>query len=387
MIRQSKLILLLGVFIISLTSCNGDQKTSGLFPTWKQRNEAWQDSIQFQHSLDLKKEVKNFVTADAETIPVIAGVDDDAADDPAWFTVKDDSVRFIIAASNKVAGIHLYEVNGDSTGFYNVGRINNIDARTVKTGENDSLTVLAGSNRDQNSILIIAPPVKNGNKEPVTTNIPTTLDDVYGFCLYHSHISGNLYAFVNSKSGEIEQYLLDIDTNYVIGFPVRKLAVRSQPEGMVADDRTGVLYVGEEKGGIHIFDAEPEGNHSSSLIKGSDQSNSFIHYDIEGLALYKTGESGGYLIASSQGNFSFAVFDLTTQLYITSFRIEGSDPDSVEETDGIEIIDTYVSLEYPEGILIVQDGFNTSQGKPEAQNFKIIDWRQIRSLLTASSGV
>lgn len=386
MITHSYLLLLLGVITLSLTSCSGKQEGSGVFATWKQRNEARKDSIQFQHSLDLKKEVKNFVTADAETIPVIASVDDDAADDPAWFTVNYDSVRFIIAGSNKVAGIHFYEINGDSAGFYNIGRINNIDARTVKIAEKESITVLAGSNRDQNSIVTIVPPVKIGNKEPVITNIPTTLDDVYGFCLYHSQVSGRLYAFVNSKSGEIEQYLLDIDTNYVLGFPVRKLAVRSQPEGMVADDRTGVLYVGEEKGGIHIFDAEPEGNHSSTMIKGSDQSNSFIHYDIEGLALYKTGESGGYLIASSQGNFSFAVFDLTTQLYITSFTIEGSDPDSVEETDGLEIIDLYVSAEYPEGFLIVQDGYNTSDGHVEAQNFKIIDWRKIRSLLTTPSG-
>jgi 3-phytase len=267
-----------------------------------------------------------------------------------------------------------------------VGRINNIDARTVKTGDNESITVLAGSNRDQNSIIIIVPPVKSGNKEPITTNIATNLDEVYGFCLYHSQVSGSLFAFVNSKSGTIEQYRLDAVNNQITGSLVRKLSVRSQPEGMVADDRTGILYVGEEKGGIHIFDAEPDSSAISSKIRKSDRSNDLIYYDIEGLALYRTGQNEGYLIASSQGNFSYAVFDLKTHTYITSFRIDGSDPDSVEETDGIEIIDRYVSPGYPEGILIVQDGFNTSNDQAEAQNFKIIDWRKIQVLLPDPSG-
>jgi len=386
MIIQSNFKLLLGVIIISLYSCGGEKEASGFLAKWRQKTEARKDLNEFLHSFDLMKEVKNSVTPDAETMPVFAQHDDDAADDPAWFKLPDDSTRIIIAGSNKVAGIHLYEINGDTAGFFNVGRINNIDSRTVKAGENCTVTILAGSNRDQNSIIIIAPPVKSGNKEPVTTNIATTIEDVYGFCLYHSQVSGNLFAFVNSKSGEIEQYRLDIDCNLITGYPVRKLSVRSQPEGMVADDRTGVLYVGEEKGGIHIFDAEPGGSASSSLIRGSDQSNTLIHYDIEGLALYRSGKSDGYLIASSQGNFSYAVFDLKTHSYITSFRIDGSDPDSVEETDGIEIIDQYVSSDYPEGILIVQDGHNTSNGQVESQNFKIIDWRKIKVLLTEPSG-
>jgi len=385
MIIQSKFSLLLGAIIISLTSCSGEQENNGLFAAWKKRNEARKDAIQFQQSLDLKKKIKDYVTADAETIPVIAAVDDDAADDPAWFTVKDDSLQFIIAGSNKVGGIHLYEITGDSREYYNIGKINNIDARTVEIYENDSITILAGSNRDQNSIVVIVPAVKTGNKEPVITNIATTLEEVYGFCLYQSHLSGTLYAFINSKDGRIEQYRLDISKDSISGSFVRALSVESQPEGMVADDRTGVLFVGEEKKGIHIFGAEPEGNASSTLLKGSDASNGNICYDIEGLALYRLGQNEGYLVASSQGNFSYAVFDLRTQSYIKSFRIEGSDPDSVEETDGLEIIDRYVSAQYPEGILIVQDGFNTSEGNPESQNFKIIDWRKIKSLLTASS--
>lgn len=384
---MNKIILLIALpgFAVSsfMCSCNGENNIHGKTVSRRQRLEAAKDSIEFHNSMELKKLISRSVTADAETIAVCAGIDEDAADDPAWFAVLDDSVRFMIAGSNKVAGIHLYEINGDTAGFYKIGRINNIDARTVGTLDNDSIIILAGSNRDQNSITIISYSEFISDQEPVISNIVTKMNDVYGFCLYHSQISGNLYAFVNSKRGRIEQYRLDVNKDSVTGTLVRKLSVRSQPEGMAADDRTGILYAGEEKNGIHIFDAEPEGSTAARVLKGSDSSNKNIQYDIEGLALYRSGLNEGYLIASSQGNFSYAVFDLKTESYITSFRIEGTDPDGVEETDGLDIIDRYISEEYPEGILIVQDGFNTSGGKPEAQNFKIIDWRKIRSLLNA----
>jgi 3-phytase len=388
MISHPYFKLLLGIIILSLYSCGNEQETSGFLAGWMQKREARKDLREYLRSYNLMKNVENSVTPDAETMPVLAKNNDDAADDPAWFTLDyNDSTHVLIAGSNKLAGIHLYRMNGDTAGFYEVGKINNIDCRKILLSENDSITVLAGSNRDLNSIIVIAPPVKSGNQEPVTTNIPTSLDAVYGFCLYHSSVSGNLFAFVNSKSGKIEQYRLDLVNNRISGSLVRKLSVRSQPEGMVADDRTGILYVGEEKGGIHFFDAEPTGSAASSVIKGSDRSNSLIHSDIEGLGLYRSGTRGGFLIASSQGNFSYAVFDLKSHSYITSFRIEESnDIDGVEETDGIEIIDFYISSEYPEGALIVQDGYNTSGSVAESQNFKIIDWRKIKSILPAISG-
>lgn len=381
--RNLILIIPLALLVNLLSGCKGTRESGDSAGSTSPETEFIEDSLNYARSMKLRESVLNSVTPDAETYPVNAGAYEDSADDPAWFTVKDDPERVIIAGSNKIGGIHFYDIDGDTLAFYKVGRINNIDARTVITDENDTATILAGSNRDNNSILVFTPASFRDSIAPEFYDITTTLNDVYGLCLYHSGLTCDLYAFVNSKDGTIEQYRLDIKNNKIRGTVVRKMSVKTQPEGMVADDRTATLYVGEEDKGIHIFNAEPDGGTRSTTMYGSKTTEPYIIPDIEGLALFKTGTDAGFLVASIQGNFSYAVFDLTSRSYITSFKIEGTDPDGVEETDGIDIIDSHISSQYPEGVLIVQDGYNTSGGRSEAQNFKIIDWRKISKFLPA----
>ena len=91
---------------------------------------------------------------------------------------------------------------------------------------------------------------------------------------------------------------------------------------MVADDETAVLYIGEEKKGIWKFDAEQDNNPEDSLINESSEKNQNIRFDIEGLALYQSSEGKGFLVASSQGNYSYAVFERHGENnYIGSFSI------------------------------------------------------------------
>jgi 3-phytase len=156
----------------------------------------------------------------------------------------------------------------------------------------------------------------------------------------------------------------------------------TQTEGMVADDEIGILYVGEEKAGIWKFDAEPDGSTEGKFISNSSEDNPNIKYDVEGLTIYATDSINGFLVASSQGNFSYAVFErLGENKYIGSFRITDGSIDGVEETDGLDI--TTVALPgFPNGMLVVQDGYNYDGRKKKSQNFKYISWEEIGKVLT-----
>jgi 3-phytase len=322
-----------------------------------------------------------YVTADFETAPVAAGTEDDSADDPALFRLISDTSTVIIAGSNKTAGIHFYELSGKEIGFLECGRINNIDSRIIEMPGGEKKVLLAGSNRNLNTIsLFLLPGLSPLPAEPAI-NIASCLDEVYGLCLHKNGQTGDYFVFVNSKTGDIEQWKLTIGNNEIEASLVRKITVPSQPEGMVADDRTGKLYVGEERGGVHVFETNPDSDRDYCTISMSDSLNPHIRYDIEGLAIYRSDSTGGYLVASSQGNNTFAIFDLAGQKYLRSFAVKEAITDSVEETDGIEIIDTYVSKRFPEGILVVQDGYNTNENIEKSQNFKIIDWRKISGFL------
>ncbi|MFZ2340845.1 MAG: phytase [Bacteroidales bacterium] len=322
-----------------------------------------------------------YVTADLETAPVSAGLEEDSADDPALFRLFSDTSVVIIAGSNKTAGIHFYDISGKEIGFFKCGRINNIDSRSIEMPGGGKKILLAGSNRSLNSISLFLLSETSPVSADTVINIVSDLDEVYGLCLYEEKHTGGLFVFVNSKTGNIEQWELVVGSKDLEASRVRKFAVPSQPEGMVADDRTGKLYVGEERGGIHVFEIHTEADPGYCTIERSDSLNPNIRYDIEGLAIYRSGSAGGYLVASSQGNNTFAVFDLDKQIYLRSFAVLEEITDSVEETDGVEILDTYVSDRYPEGILVVQDGYNTNGKIIKPQNFKIIDWRKISRFL------
>ena len=110
-----------------------------------------------------------------------------------------------------------------------------------------------------------------------------------------------------------------------------------------------------------------------------------VRRDVEGLALYRTGETSGYLLASSQGNNTYAVYDREgDNTFLGRFAIvtdDASGIDGSEETDGIDATAANLGPNFPKGVFIAQDGYNDPSGSN--QNFKIVDWRLIEDGLTA----
>ena len=105
--------------------------------------------------------------------------------------------------------------------------------------------------------------------------------------------------------------------------------------------------------------------------------------DVEGLALVNTAEQH-WLIASSQGNNTFVVFDIANndQRIGTFAIIENGLTDGASDTDGIDVVTGYLNDDYPNGVFVAQDWYNIDdQYQVENQNFKLVSWDDIvRSL-------
>jgi len=101
--------------------------------------------------------------------------------------------------------------------------------------------------------------------------------------------------------------------------------------------------------------------------------------DVEGITLAREPGGKGYLVASIQGNFSYAVFDRAgDNTYRGSFKITtGTACDGVEETDGLEVVTEDFGPEFPNGLLVAQDGFNFAGDSLVPQNFKLVDWGSV----------
>lgn len=327
--------------------------------------------------------IQNTVVASVETAPVPQNKNEDSADDPAIWVNAENPEKSIVIGTDKKGGIITYNLSGEELHYYFTGDMNNCDIRYNFRVNGDTIDILAASNRSFHSISLFRIH-ENGMLDTLHSKIIRSemTDEVYGLAMYRCKKNNKFYVFLNSKAGEVEQWeLFDIQKR-VDARLVRSFSLGAQTEGMVADDETGILYIGKEEAGIWKFDADPDGDSEGTYIENSSEENTNIQYDIEGLAIYDSGNENGYLLASSQGNYSYAVFERQgNNKYLGSFRIAEGEIDGVEETDGIDIVSTSLCTNFPKGILVVQDGFNYEDRKKISQNFKIVSWEEVEKAI------
>lgn len=330
--------------------------------------------------------IKLFVTASAETEALKKpSSSDDAADDMAVWINPTDINQSRIIGTDKTSGLAVYDLDGKELFFYPDGRMNNVDIRYNFPFGDKHITLVACTNRSSKKISMYRIVEPDGHLEKLPTKgLESPMKkNVYGFCLGVDTVSNCFYAYANSKAGEVVQWAITGDHDTINGTIVRTLKLESKLEGMVADDIANTLFIGEEAKGIWKTSITPNSQKITLLPESDLDKNKMLAEDIEGLAIYRGGKGKNYLLASSQGNYSYGLFELTApHHYIGSFRIKDGKFDAVEETDGIEAISIPLGAKYPMGIFLAQDGFNKdAEGNAIPQNFKIVDWRDIDSLI------
>ncbi|WP_411818398.1 phytase [Hyphococcus sp. DH-69] len=314
------------------------------------------------------------VFATGETEPV--GSLDDAADDPAIWINPVDAQASLILGTDKRAGLYVYNLDGDVQQFLEVGRVNNVDLRqNVKIGE-WSGDVAAASNRTGDVVTLFT--ITDGVVSH-SGSFQSGIAEPYGVCM--GAVGEDVFVFVTHKTGEVVVYQL---TGVDRASEVHRLSFESQLEGCVYDDEMSTLYIGEENRGIWKS-SYSGGDFTTPSLVDVIGAESGLKADVEGLALYKSGPESGYLIASSQGNNSYALYRREgDNAFVTRFAVASrAEVDGAEETDGIEASSVNLGPNFPNGILVVQDGYNAPKGS--AQNFKIVDWRDVERLIAQSA--
>ena len=325
------------------------------------------------------------VEAIYETPPVVTK--GDAADDPAIWLNKSNPSNSIVFGTDKKSGIYSYNLQGQELSYTNLGNINNIDTRTINVGDDENIsdvTFLFASNRTLGSVDLwvfedneIRQKLKNNSwKVPSKPSFRGKSDIiVYGICAGIDAKYG-LVAFLTEDTGpRVEVWNLTEDgLNLITTFNNG-----GESEGCVYDDQNRTLFISEEevRGVLKAYRLDDSFDFSEPYIV--DSRDGQIGGDPEGVSLYKTPNNSGYLILSSQGDSKFNLYDRNYPYdYITSFRIGSSKSiDNVTDTDGIETINFKLSDEYPEGIMIAQDGYNKDGLWSKKQNFKFVSFQDI----------
>jgi 3-phytase len=314
------------------------------------------------------------VSAMVETAPMPhAG---DSADDPAIWVDPDDGARSLIIGTDKLGGLAVYDLAGQQLQYLPDGNMNNVDLRAGFALAGRDVTLVTAGNRSGDSIAIYRLDPATRRLEHVAAR-PITTIEVYGSCMYRSVKTGKLYYFVNSKAGAVEQWeLFDAGGGRVDGRKVRAFAVGSQTEGCVADDELGRFYIGEEAVGIWRYGAEPGDGDARAQVDIA-RAGGHLASNIEGLTLALGSDRGGYLIASSQGNSTYALYRRGDNAYLGSFAIgDGDGVDGVSDTDGIDATAANLGPAFPQGVFVAQDGTNDDGN----QNFKLVPLQAVLRL-------
>jgi 3-phytase len=312
------------------------------------------------------------VTAALETESVRG--DGDVADDPAIWVHPSDPGSSLVIGTNKdesTGGLHVYGLDGKERQYLPAGEMNNVDLRYGFDLGGAKVDLVGASNRTRDTIDFFKISPTTGRLEAVGS--ASAGIRVYGFCMYRSPFSGSIHAFVNSKQGEVEQYALQASDGVVTATRVRSFEVGDSTEGCVADDELGHLYVGEEQRGVWRYDAEPDSGTTRALVDESGSGR--IRAEIEGVSLYYE-DGGGYLIVSSQGSDTFAVYERGgDNKFLGTFKVvEDNGFDRVSETDGIDVTSATLGSSFPQGLLVVHDHNNADA---PTSNFKFVDWDEI----------
>jgi len=313
------------------------------------------------------------LTADAETVPV-GTVNRDAADDPAIWRNAADPANSLIIGTDKRAGLYVYGLDGSRKSFLPEGELNNVDLREVMIAGKKTILVGASIRNDRANAHIGLYRLDPQSAElTLLGKYPTGPGEAYGFC-FGQDSGGEVFAYMIEKSGFVREITLAFDNGTPSARLTREYKLATQPEGCVVDDRTGRLYVGEENAGIWLFDLDADNFEPQRFanINGRE-----LVADVEGLALAPQGENGGYLVASSQGDNAYVLYDLLTGAYVNRFRLVDGAIDGTSETDGIEVILGDFGPAYPEGLMVMQDGANEGG----TQNFKLVSWSKIKAAI------
>lgn len=299
--------------------------------------------------------------------------DDDAADDPAIWVNPNNPAQSLIVGTNKQAQLEVYNLQGQRLLALDAGEPNNVDMLTI--GEQ---AIAVTSNRDLNSLAFyqltpkapflskLAVQARNTQEGEVLSRV----NEVYGLC--STSIGDKHLVSVNGKNGQVELWqisstgtTLQAELDYVWQLP-------SQPEGCVFNQNT--LLVGEEDMGIWSLNLTDKSQ--TMVISINDTA---LVADVEGLTIYDD-----ILVASSQGNSSYVLFELDTWQPLGRFAITADDQagtDGASDTDGIAA--TSAALPgFPKGLFVVQDGNNVDENyNYQNQNFKLVDWQAIANQL------
>lgn len=300
-------------------------------------------------------------------------------DDPAIWVNRADSAKSIIIGTDKDTdgGLYAYDLEGniihEVTGLK---RPNNVDIAYGFALGDTLIDIAVLTERDANQIRIFSLPdleAIDGGGIPVFEGDQER--DPMGIALYKRPADSAVFAIVGRKSGPTEgylwQYLLDGSEGVLKTSVVRKFGRYSgfsEIEAIAVDNELGYVYYSDEGVGVHKYMADPDAGRNEELALFAQDD---VKHDHEGIAIYKSSDSTGYILVSNQQANTFVVYPRegnTENPHQHDLLAEV--PVSTVDCDGADAIGVSCGDEFPKGLFVAMSDDRT---------FHYYDWQDLQA--------
>lgn len=308
------------------------------------------------------------------------------SDDPALWIDERDPARSLIIGTDKgdsTGGLWAFRLDGtiDSARTRRpLKRPNNVDILQGATFGKDTIDIAVTTERGAMSIRVFRlpdmTPIDGGGIKVFDGD---TSRGPMGIALWRRPADGAVFAIVGAKNGPAEgnlwQYRLTLSANGVVrGEKVRTFGAYSRKkeiEAIAVDRALGFVYYSDETVGVRKYHVDPDAKDAGkelALFGTSD----FVS-DHEGIGIYATSDSTGYLLVSDQQGQRLQVFPREGAPGApNTHKVIATIPVAARETDGLEVTARALSPAFPEGLLVMMSTDRT---------FHLYDWREVRRRL------
>lgn len=328
------------------------------------------------------------LSADALTAAVVTQAVANDSDDPAIWIDTVDASRSLIVGTDKgdtTGGLYVFALDGriDTVRTRRpMKRPNNVDIISGVMLGGALIDVAATTERGAMALRLFRlpdmTPIDGGGIRVFdgdSTRAPM------GVALYKRPGDGEVFAIVGGKSGPADGYLwqyrlVDAGNGTLRGEKVRAFGAYSgkkEIEAIAVDQQLGYVYYSDETAGIRKYWVDPD--HADAAMELALFATTGFVQDHEGLAIYPTSDSTGFLLASDQQGRRLRVFrregDAGNRHAHTAIA---TIPVSAEETDGLDVTAHALGSRFPEGILVMMSTDKT---------FHVFDWRDVARRIAA----
>ena len=237
-------------------------------------------------------------------------------------------------------------------------RPNNVDIAYGLIIDGKKVDVAVTTERENNKIRIFSlPDLKAIDNGGISVFDGEELRDPMGIALYTRPSDKKIFAIVGRKSGPsgtyLWQYELSAQGKFATAKVVRKFGAYSgkkEIEAIAVDNELGTVLYCDEQFGIRKYKADPALNDNTELVLFGQKD---FKADNEGIAIYKTSSTTGYILVSNQQANTFMVYPREgANGNPNNYPLLAEIPTSTIECDGADVTSINLGGQYKNGLFV-----------------------------------